>query len=1337
MSDVAIMEAPAVAPAASSPAAAGVELVGRVAAERVKRAMQDSPDRKVLFMISRLDADLACAVARQIKLEIPTARVEVHEKLADDTIPADMVSSQSIGDYRNMGREGGSGAIVFAPSSTELDAVGQTAADIQNLSQKVLLSLPELWLQCSSNLEGLDGRPRQHVLNILRGIVAAQELTTGLKMFGEFVWRLDHAFASYPLERALDEALPALRIPRKAARFKKCPDRGKLVSSESWAEKFRGLHAASNDALYLRKDGSPLGRPALRQRLAELERDGTLDDAHAKALSDLIADERILLGRWSPTQAAAAELPWEIIERLVKTSKRKAQKPLGEATLESFERSLPNALDAEDRDVLGSMGAEAGSADDDERAFFFKHRANIAEAGVALLKRWEQHVFTKTDHHPDLALGLFMAVVDLVQGTDPLPRVPAVVVKLQGADRKSFWDAHNAELCRFVRDRYRGLPMIFAAAGVYLDFGMCWSGSWDAGSNGNARTARAAREFKFDIFLVDAAPEGCPEPGCGDGVIGGKPSRRKLDDLSRSPRGSAQFVWTLPADSMASSYSENLLEIADLSASTALLGSGRFARSQTTDRSDGGRLSLLRRDTFQDANGRPHGIMIDPNNASSRVGDLFEGGLAKLRGDVLPEQDAQAVSEAYAAFVQSYTQAVRGMVLPEGEGLLGAALFEQAAAYGTLLDLLRSSARKDDCRRELWAPILSLGIAFSDDRPTVGICTPWHPFKLAAAASKAHQLATALRRVLENSVGDFGTFADTVSQTVSEGWHPAIALFTGDARPQLLVETDQFADFGLMEAPTADQGAEDAFDGHSDLAAKELLGVVDEYLEIQPHERANFSIVLYNSDNRSLPSQLATSLAQKIEREQDLRCDLILTHSERRRLRQIYTEQNVAISARLDGALANEAAQTFLSRLRVGFLDLGGLGKTDESVQAADIVFLHDVIARGARSAWRRISEPSAGWPSYAIHAPDGETRRRHFEKGTRKTETMLVPASRPQEVQRYLNLVRDHHQDFRDEPEGHYVPVREIDFDESGVATIIEQAHRVARWVVTYDAIADLQLFKNNKVNIIRFLTKPGSDHNLVVSTRHAGSMLLAKLSDEIGKVLGAPNAEAEALARVCVAEASAISGRVVLRAARLENNALELLGLVLSKRVILDNLPETSTPVCWLLLDDFADWLGHKGRKADILIVCLSAVDDVPTVDLVVVESKFGGLDGECAAMAESLEQMRASTNDLRDRLVYKKDVLNRPTWLRRLADLLLEHGAFPGVVAGHEPQEWARLIRSDEAVLRIMGLSLVFVHDRYDGTAEPLPTQTGEQCQFTFNREQVAEGLRQIQAKAAGDS
>jgi DNA segregation ATPase FtsK/SpoIIIE, S-DNA-T family len=651
--------------------------------------------------------------------------------------------------------------------------------------------------------------------------------------------------------------------------------------------------------------------------------------------------------------------------------------------------------------------------------------------------------------------------------------------------------------------------------------------------------------------------------------------------------------------------------------------------------------------------------------------------------------------------------------------------------------LLRREARQDECRKRLWEPVLSVGIAFSEDRPAVAIVTPWHPFRLAEAATKARLVAGVLARMLGRASehDDVRTFSRTMIDSIARPWHPGVVVRSDGPQVRLLVETECFANFSLFEVPTADEGADRAFDGYSKEAAVELIGIANEYLELQPHERANFSVVLYNADNRELPARLAERLARKIETEPDLQCDLILTHTDQQRLRQIYAEQNVAISNELDGALASEAAQTFLSRLRVGFLDAEAVSN-DQERQGVDLVFLHDVVARSAKLAWRRVEPPARDWPHFLDQTGVTASRRRPFEKGARKTEVLLVTPERSGEVQAYLDLVHDLHQDERDLQEAHWVPIREIVFDDANVGDAIARAHQVGNWVVTFDAIADPQLMRNNGVSIIRFLTRPGWDHNLIVSTKRHGRTLTTRIADTIGAIADLPPVEGTKLAEQFVEEAARISGRVVLHAARNEQNALELVGLVLSRRLLADALPPHMTPVAWLLLDDFAGWVGHSGgKKADILVVALGEEDGRPIADLIVVESKFVGQAGEAAEAKESLAQIKESTAHIRDRIVGGGDLLNRPTWLGRLADLVAEHGVFESSITGRDASTWANTLRSNEAILRIRGTAFVFVHDRREGRCEPLLASSDEQKQYLFDRQETAMAIKRVRDPVAG--
>jgi S-DNA-T family DNA segregation ATPase FtsK/SpoIIIE len=1297
------------------------DLVARVAAARVAHEVADSPGRCCLFQIAGFGRELASAAAVRIAQQVRDALVRVHGSLSDGSLPEAMLTTENLTYFRAMQRPEGVPAIVFAVPTQQLDVVGKTAAEIRQLSERSLLDQPDLWIETCENLPSLNDRQKAHLASLFRGIVASGILVGGLGMFARFVHALDGHFLTIPVERALDEALPELRIPRGAGRFKEFSARGPIRPPEKWAEVLREIHSRADDALHLRNDrGSPLDRSGLRQKIAQLLVDERVTEPEARILVNLVDDDGIEPGKWRPSQDEVVHLKWDLVELFLKTTKREKVAPLGAATLAFFEKRMPNELSSPDRKVLETFVNETEDSDDEERDFFFRHRENLKE-DARLLRRWERYVFRKTEEHSDLALGLFVAIADLVGSAETMPNGPRVFVRLQDADKKSYWEKHNAELCRFLRDRYRGLSAVLEASGVTCDFGMCWSAAWDDEDNGGVKTSAASRQFKFDIFILSA-----------DEVKDGRPPA----EILRKAAHTTQLVWSMPVSSFASSYTANMLEVANFDDEFAVLCTGRFSRAQASDRLADDRIDLTERGSVQDAFGRDEGALVDTNDLSLNVGRQFQEGLARLRASgVLGQPAADTIGAKFARFRAAYTEAVRAMVDAKGQGLASPAHFRQARAYGELLAELRRLARNDDCRAALWKPALCFGIALAEDLPHAAICTPWHPYRLAEAAAKAKRMASALDRIVSvDAVGwDVRTFARSVAHSVTGGWHPAVVVCPETPRAQLLSETENYADFGLMEAPTADQGADQSFEANAKQATSELLDVAGEYLDLQPHERSNFSITLYNADNRDLPARVADRLARMVESEKDLRCDLILTHADQSRLRQIYAEQNVAISQELDGALANEATQGFLSRLRVGFLDLGDFGLCSGGPNAADLVFLHDVIARSANTAWRRVGDPAGGWPSFETHIPECETRRRYSEIGTRKTEVLLVPPGRPEEVQAYLDLVRDYHEDNRDAPEGHFVPVREISFEDDGVGKVIDEAHQVGRWVVTYDAIADLQLFRSNGVEIIRFLTKPGSDHNLVVSTRHPGAMLLGKLTDAVGSILGEPGNAAARTASACVREAARISGRVVLRAARLENNALELLGLVLSKRIIADSLPEGSIPVSWLLLDDFADWLGHRGQKADLLVASVGEEDGVPVLDLIVVESKFVGMADEAAAMTKSLAQMRATTNDLRDRIVRHDDALNRSTWLSRIADLLLEHGSFPSAAAGRSAQEWARVIRSDEVFARIRGVSLVFVHDRTDSRPDPLSSASPEQAQVTFDRSQIAAILQEIRADA----
>ena len=182
--------------------------------------------------------------------------------------------------------------------------------------------------------------------------------------------------------------------------------------------------------------------------------------------------------------------------------------------------------------------------------------------------------------------------------------------------------------------------------------------------------------------------------------------------------------------------------------------------------------------------------------------------------------------------------------------------------------------------------------------------------------------------------------------------------------------------------------------------------------------------------------------------------------------------------------------------------------------------------------------------------------------------------------------------------------------------------------------------------------------------------------------------------------------------------------MGLVLSRALIAKALEGRSAPVAWLLIDDFAELVGHPpGKRADFLVVALTEEEGCPIVDLVVVESKFVSLAAETQEARDAAAQLKATADHFRDSIVLDKDALNRPTWLSRLADLVAEQGFFEGPVGGRDDAAWAAALRSNGTILRICGTALVFTQDRRDGKGEAVAAKSDEQREVLFDRADIA--------------
>ena len=544
-----------------------------------------------------------------------------------------------------------------------------------------------------------------------------------------------------------------------------------------------------------------------------------------------------------------------------------------------------------------------------------------------------------------------------------------------------------------------------------------------------------------------------------------------------------------------------------------------------------------------------------------------------------------------------------------------------------------------------------------------------------------------------------------------QSYYPDICFIddVSESEPSLGVEVERVGDYGLLQSPVAGTAAALLDDtAHDAVVAFDEVGA--RYLELRPHERDHFSVAIYNADSAELPSLLADVLGRKVESEQDFRCELTIMHDEPDRLRRIYREQNERIGRELAGALTTEATRTYLSRLRVGFLSSSPAtaGGRAIDVKPHDLVLLQDTISRLAKVTWRQVSEQAGAYaPRWVEHVPTDVGRRKPFLLGDVSSCVYLTSPSVPPAAQAYVDRVHDLLKS--DDARGRWLPLQEINIASPDVKGLLNKAHQVADWVVTFDRIADRRLLQQSETQerrIIRYFTPPGSDHNVIVSTTVGVDEIAKLLQDHLRPVLpGKSEAERMDIGRLIQRDSADLSGEIVMRAVQIPNSALELIGLVLARRQVELLLDRDECKTCWFFIDEVARWLDLTSERSDVLAVSFTSVAGHRFIRMVVIEAKYVGSGTFAAAAQKSRRQLASTYDSLRTKFVDVDKVMSPEIWRHRLADMLVEHFTPFEHVAGFPYERWIEELRNPAGLrIELSGHSMVFQHDEGLTGGEP---------------------------------
>ncbi len=1275
-------------------------LIGLIGAAILKRdSVSEQTESVARFLLDRLTGQQVAEICSQILLDPDlTANIEVKIPktlisgyVIEYGLPDEFLTEERTVYWRNAPCS--KPAIVLANTN---DDQGQSLRDVTSIGTREIKSEFELWVDIASDGLGLPPAQIKHWKQAIKGLQSANDYS--LDQFARYVFKTKQKILeeSVPVIDALGWALPELRLPRDSGYFRSIPDNA-LGQAQKWQSMF---HQA------ISKRGCLLLKETPTRKLIESEdlRDAfdrvrfqIPDLAHAKI-------EKFISGApgWNVEAEELSRFEWEQDNINTVFSGLQVKKvDLASATLDFYDFAYPDTLLEEEKKYLQTLRKRSTKEVlEEDMEFYDNHRQELSE-NRSLKIRWDKFVYGQPIECTDFLIGLVTAIERLFERIDNFVGTKRIVIKTHLDKSKAKWLNINADVATYFCNRYRGIDLITSSA---IDWDTHWLFKYNElleesekkrNYKRNASLSKAAIEIKFYVEL-------------------------HLQSKSDEQIEKTQLIWKFDPNNIGLELYDDLKRLLKSAFTISNVSCELVSKKGKLQN-----VSLKDVGTLMAAYGQDRGSLIGAYKRQHDLEKTLSERIIKIAKEGrISSENLAPIEKAWNNFKKSYTQALDSFL--NREGLASNELINQCNSYKELLETLLVYVRGDRNRLDILDPILQIGCVQVDQRKPAAIVAPWHPMRLAAMAIKVKQIAGLIKYVVNAPNVDFGDsklFFSELRAELLHPYYPEICVGYSGQQPWLLHCTDTVNDYSLMERPIRDFSDLSTNEDPSN-AASSLLALTQRYLELLPHEKTNLSVVLYNCDSTRLPEAVVNKLSVMDEEKGEVRCQVNLRHQDTKKLNKLYQGMIESSDSDPDTFVASEISRDFMAKLRIGVMVDSTPAPNPKDGKPADIIFLQDVISRQAKEVWQpSLLKDNA--PNLFEHVPARWSRKRPTGKDELKSTVYLTCPSQPEVGWTYIKAIycllkaEDHN-------EGQvFLPARQVMFQDESTKTIFDEVHKLAEWVVNYDELLEKRQLSNLGVKVIRYQQNRTDERNLIVSSKTSLDLLKVLVKRRLDTLdLGLNDSDIISLADRFIEEANSLSGDIVLRAAKRGKFASELMGLVLSKALVISELGK-KWPIGWYFLDDYASWLGQKEEQiADILAISPQIISGSPVLKIIVSEAKYVAAEGVSESRKNSQKQLRDTISRIVSAIFGNPGRLDRDFWLSRIGDLLLEGleltNDFPLSIEKLRDE-----IRKGAIPIDLSGYSHVFVHSYSDSTrsGDQIPVPKIEKCfQEMFSRDQV---------------
>lgn len=1098
--------------------------------------------------------------------------------------------------------------------------------------------------------------------------------------------------------------LPLLGLPLYEDCFKPLVDK-KLGQPSQWRDRFE-LHQKNASYLSRRHSSGLLLAP--EDLLKTYDK---LRDAGANGDSTISEEQLEAFGEYAkaaPSEMAPAkkllfDYDWSTIRKFFeKPSKKSPVRKFVDDTRKALEFKGTPASASDDAilvELESKSSRKSGEASDDEQAFYESHEDAILAFSPKLAAEWQDYVYEKKAVCTDFFAGLFDCIRRHISALTPGYECRLLIEGVR-QHRPLDFTGHDPRACEYFERHYAKLPTITNNLVTFA-------------GPGTGRRETLLPNYRQAVKELVKSASGKKKSGKA------KVIEFRISILQRPPGGSASteaqvasipLTWKFPVESVPANEHADLAAIIKHASKPKKSALVRGEAYYAAVGKKGMPLTISLDDTSGFAPSKGDGSFVPSPSKITNIDTEIVAIVDKAVADeILTSADRAVIVDSIDDFAVKLEPALQAY----HESALQLDHIPPMVEAYRVLHAKIAGVKHEFTRKRILQELWNFGcvtVEEANHRPALSIICSWHPLRLEAHRARVLQLSQRLSLALQPRDGQFSDdrkgslFFRDIRELCESQLHPDLTLLTQGAEAKLMLLGSHLGNYSIHKSAENQNvmAAVQAVEDNSAEAARTILSEVDEYLRLQPHERDNLAILLYNCESRELPARLVSEFNKRNRdpKREKVNCEILLTHRNERHLQEIYQE---LVTDTADGnGKSDERDGDFLSRVRINISASSAVSPKRRTIRGkpTDIAYCRDLLSKEAKLLWQWTEKGGNTLDAVEL-IPHQWQRMLPFKEGKRVAEIFLTSPAQTAAGWSYLRnlgFLCDQLSEKAWENDHQALPVRSLNFDTQDVDQIITETHKLGVWVVNQDELLDRRLLEDRKVRVIRYVQSTSMGRNLVISSTARDTLLVNTIRELLKQLLPAATSteEIDLIVQRFMTEANVISGGLILRAARRANNTKELMGVVLSKYLIETQIGSDPKD-CWFMLDDYCHWLGKRDGAglADLLILSPTERDGRPHLDIVVSEAKFITPDTVGPAKTKSESQLRDTLVQIARALSADSMPLDQDLWLSRLADMLMSRSIKPSLGGGRSPEQWRSIIRNRKCTFSITGYSHVFVH------------------------------------------